>query len=67
MNLDDSQSNEDEGGWIQWFCNLNDNVFLCQIDQDYIKDSFNLYGIKQHFLDYKQIIPIYILLVKPLK
>ncbi len=40
---EDSQ-NSDEGGWIQWFCNLEDHFFFCEVDDEYIRDSFNLYG-----------------------
>ena len=36
-----------EGGWIQWFCMLEGNSFFCEIDEDYIRDAFNLYGIKR--------------------
>ena len=41
---EDSQFSE-EGGWIQWFCSLEDHFFFCEVDVDYIRDSFNLYGI----------------------
>ena len=34
------------GGWIQWFCMLEGNSFFCEIDKNFIKDPFNLYGIK---------------------
>ena len=33
-------------GWVQWFCMLEGNSFLCEIDEDFIRDPFNLYGIK---------------------
>lgn len=62
MELDDSQSQDDQGwnaGWIQWFCTLDENFFLCQVDEDYIRDSFNLYGLKQHFSQYKYSSPPY--------
>jgi casein kinase II subunit beta len=47
------ESNYSEGGWISWFCNLEDHHFFCEVDQDYIKDSFNLYGLKKLFTHYK--------------
>ena len=36
-------------GWIQWFCSLEGHEFLVEIDEDYIKDSFNLYGLQVNF------------------
>ena len=35
-----------EGGWIQWFCSIDGNEFLVEIDEQFIHDQFNLYGIK---------------------
>ena len=32
-------------GWIQWFCSLDGHEFLIDIDEDFIKDSFNIYGL----------------------
>ena len=48
----DNSSNGDEydqqsiNGWIQWFCMMEGNSFFCEIDEEYIVNSFNLYGIK---------------------
>ena len=47
-------SNYTEGGWIQWFCNLEDHDFFCEVDVEYIKDSFNLYGLKRLFPHYQE-------------
>lgn len=41
-------------GWIQWFCNLEDHDFFCEIDVEYIRDSFNLYGLKKLFAHYTE-------------
>ena len=39
-----------EGGWIQWYCTLEGNDFLAEIDEDYLRDPSNFYGLK-HSLD----------------
>jgi casein kinase II subunit beta len=41
--------NVTEGGWTQWFCSLEGNGFFVEIEEDYIKDQLNMYGIKHHF------------------
>ena len=33
-------------GWINWFCEIEGHEFFVDVDEDYIRDSFNLYGIK---------------------
>ena len=52
--LDNSDSNIDydnlsEGGWIQWYCSLEGHEFLCEIEEDFIKDNFNMIGLKENF------------------
>lgn len=52
------ESSEDEemfiGSWIQWFCSLEGNDFLVEVDEDYIRDAFNLYGLRPVFPNFKQ-------------
>ena len=36
-------------GWIQWFCSLEGHEFLAEIDEEYIRDPFNLYGLQANF------------------
>ena len=31
--------------WIQWFCSLPENRFLCEVDESFIETDFNLYGL----------------------
>lgn len=52
MSESSDYSSEDSEGWISWFCSLEDHQFFCQVDEDYITDNFNLYGIKQNFNHY---------------
>lgn len=57
----DSESSS-EAGWIDWFCDLEGHEFFVsvslaplklQIDAEYIRDSFNLYGLKERIPKYK--------------
>ncbi len=41
-----------EGGWIQWYCSLEDHSFLCEIPEDYIRSKFNLFGLKSQFKNF---------------
>ena len=38
---------ESDAGWISWFCDLEGHEFFVEVDADYIRDSFNLYGLKE--------------------
>lgn len=43
---DDSEEEEDYA-WIPWFCSLSGNEFFCEVDIDFIQDSFNLTGLNE--------------------
>ena len=32
-------------GWIQWFCSLEGHEYMVEVDEAYIRDPFNLYGL----------------------
>jgi hypothetical protein len=32
-------------GWINWFCALEGHEFLVDIDDEFIRDPFNIYGL----------------------
>lgn len=31
--------------WIEHFCSKKENSYMCMVDEDWIRDSFNLYGL----------------------
>lgn len=33
-------------GWIRWFTSLEGHEYMVEVDEDYIKDPFNLYGLQ---------------------
>lgn len=43
-----------EAGWIAWYCSLRGNEFLCEVEEEYIRDNFNLYGLRARFQHYDQ-------------
>ena len=43
---DDSSPN----GWVKWFCSLEGHDFLVEVEEDFLKDLFNLHvGLKNKF------------------
>jgi len=57
----------DEGRWIQWFCALEGNDFLIEVEEDFINDSFNHYGLKKKFKNakYKELLDLILLPYSP--
>jgi casein kinase II subunit beta len=37
------------GGWIKWFCELEGHEYMVQVDEEFIRDPFNLYGLQTSF------------------
>ena len=57
-NVNDSDDNDvyndvSDGGWIQWFCALEGNEFFVEIDEDFPRNRWNLYGINKTVKNYK--------------
>ena len=44
--IDIEDDEESDYSWIKWFCDLEGHEFFCEIEEDYINDNFNLYGLK---------------------
>jgi len=40
-------------GWIQWFCDLEGHEFFIEVDEDYIRDNFNLHGLRERVTYFK--------------
>lgn len=45
---------DSEGGWIQWFCSLEGHEFFAEVDESFVKDPFNLYGLNEIFARYSE-------------
>lgn len=57
MGLSLNESDDDEElstdcGWIPWFCALKGHELLAEIDEDFARDNFNLYGLRGRFQFY---------------
>lgn len=46
-NLYDDDDSESGTGWISWFCDLEGHEFFVEVDEDYIRDNFNLHGLRE--------------------
>lgn len=42
----DKEYISEESAWIPWFCALKGHEFLMEVDEEYVKDNFNLYGLR---------------------
>eukprot|EP01095_Lingulamoeba_sp_RSL-Kostka_P000185 TRINITY_DN1028_c2_g1_i1.p1 TRINITY_DN1028_c2_g1~~TRINITY_DN1028_c2_g1_i1.p1 ORF type:complete len:293 (+),score=83.51 TRINITY_DN1028_c2_g1_i1:16-894(+) len=64
-NYNDSESDSEEATrdddgmkWISWFCGLKGNEFFCEVDEEYIKDDFNLTGLRSIVPNYEYAIDL---------
>ncbi|KAJ6222626.1 hypothetical protein RDWZM_001171 [Blomia tropicalis] len=49
--------------WIKRFCSLDGNEFLCEVDEDFIVDKFNLTGLEEQVPFYKKSLDIILNLI----
>jgi casein kinase II subunit beta len=42
-----------EGGWISWFCQMEGNEFFVEINEEYLKNPMNLFGLSTLKKNYK--------------
>ena len=55
LSLDESDDDEEfsgDSGWIPWFCGLKGHEFFAEVEEEYIRDNFNLYGLRARFQFY---------------
>ena len=38
-------SGSDESTWVSWYCSLRGNELFCEVDDDFLRDDFNLTGL----------------------
>ena len=56
---DDEVYNDDsDGDWISWFCNLEGNEFFVEIEENFVRNTINLYGLLKGYKNYKEYIEI---------
>jgi casein kinase II subunit beta len=46
-----SEEASDDVAWIPWFCSLKGNDYFCEVDDEFIQDDFNLFGLS-NLVDY---------------
>jgi len=46
-NLYDDDDSESGNGWISWFCDLEGHEFFVEVDEECIRDNFNLHGLRE--------------------
>lgn len=58
MSEESDFSDDSPTTWIQWFCGLDDHQFFCEINEEYIKQPFNLYGLSKRINKFKYLSPL---------
>ena len=55
---DDWSDSDDDFDWISSHIHSYENKFLCEVEESYIRDEFNLYGLKPYFDYYEDALQI---------
>eukprot|EP01105_Mastigella_eilhardi_P006843 TRINITY_DN18358_c0_g1_i1.p1 TRINITY_DN18358_c0_g1~~TRINITY_DN18358_c0_g1_i1.p1 ORF type:complete len:281 (-),score=101.39 TRINITY_DN18358_c0_g1_i1:52-894(-) len=55
---DDDSSDGEPMSWIEWFVSQKGNELLCEVDEEFIQDSFNLYGLPAMVRYYQYVLDI---------
>lgn len=50
---DDEEDFSADSGWIPWFCGLKGHELFAEVEEEYVRDNFNLYGLRQRFQFYE--------------
>lgn len=48
----DDEDYSADSGWIPWYCSLKGHEVFAEVDEEYIRDNFNLYGLRVRFQHY---------------
>ena len=51
---DFDEDEETDSSFVTWFCNARGHEFYCKVDEDFIADNFNMYGLKTLVPHYQQ-------------
>lgn len=54
LNESDDEEFSGDSGWIAWFCGLRGHEFVVEVEEEYIRDNFNLYGLRGQIQYYDQ-------------
>ena len=58
--IEESKDDSEDSGerWTTWFCRLKENMFLVDVDEEFLSDDFNLYGLNKIVPDYYEALEI---------
>jgi casein kinase II subunit beta len=52
-NSSGGSTRSNETSWISWFCELDGHEFFAEVEEAYIREEFNLYGLRSRFENYR--------------
>jgi casein kinase II subunit beta len=54
QSFDFEEESFSDGGWVSWFCSLEGNEFFAEIPDEFLRDAFNLYGLRPKVAHYSE-------------